>query len=74
MFRRLFSKRKIDYHLTARERDILRLTARGYKNKDIAQELGIAEQTVKNHLTSVFLKLGVRNRTEAALKFQKLAK
>ena len=55
-------------HFSEREVDILRLIVQGKKNKDIALELGIAEQTVKNHITKIFLKLGVKNRTEAAVK------
>lgn len=53
--------------LTPRQRDIFRAAARGWPNKIIARELGIAEATVKTHLTAVFGVLGVRNRTEAAI-------
>jgi DNA-binding NarL/FixJ family response regulator len=52
--------------LTPRQGDVYRAAARGLPNKLIARELGIAESTVKTHLTSVFAVLGVRNRTEAA--------
>ena len=52
--------------LTARQLDVYRAAARGLPNKLIARELGIAESTVKSHLTAVFQALGVRNRTEAA--------
>ena len=52
--------------LTVRQRDVYRAAARGLPNKVIARELGIAESTVKTHLTAVFAELGVRNRTEAA--------
>lgn len=52
--------------LTSRQRDVYRAAARGLPNKLIARELGIAESTVKTHLTAVFAELGVRNRTEAA--------
>ncbi len=52
--------------LTPRQIDVYRAAARGLPNKLIARELGIAESTVKTHLTSVFAVLGVRNRTEAA--------
>jgi DNA-binding NarL/FixJ family response regulator len=52
--------------LTPRQIDVYRAAARGLPNKLIARELGIAESTVKTHLTSVFTALGVRNRTEAA--------
>jgi DNA-binding NarL/FixJ family response regulator len=52
--------------LTARQIEVYRAAARGLPNKLIARELGIAESTVKTHLTAVFTALGVRNRTEAA--------
>lgn len=54
-------------NLTAREEEILRLIALGGTNKDIAQKLGIAEKTVKNHISSIFSILHVNNRTQAAL-------
>jgi NarL family two-component system response regulator LiaR len=53
--------------LTPRERDVLALLARGYANKRIARELGIAEKTVKTHVSHVLGKLGVADRTGAAL-------
>jgi NarL family two-component system response regulator LiaR len=53
--------------LTAREREVLLLIARGLPNKQIALELGIAEKTVKTHLTNLFQRLGVSDRTQAAL-------
>ena len=53
--------------LTPRQLDIWRAAARGLPNKLIARELGIAEATVKTHLTAVYGVLGVRNRTEAAI-------
>jgi DNA-binding NarL/FixJ family response regulator len=52
--------------LTAREIEILRFVARGQSNKTIARELWVTEQTVKFHLSNVFRKLRVSNRTEAA--------
>jgi DNA-binding NarL/FixJ family response regulator len=53
--------------LTPREREVLALIARGYANKRIALELGIAEKTVKTHVGHVLAKLGVSDRTQAAL-------
>ena len=53
--------------LTKRERQIVARVARGRTNREIAQELNIGEQTVKNHLSGIFEKLGVRNRLELAL-------
>jgi len=52
--------------LSAREAEILRAVARGLSNKEISGELCLAEQTVKFHLTNVYRKLGVANRTAAA--------
>jgi DNA-binding NarL/FixJ family response regulator len=52
--------------LTAREREILRLVAHGYSNSRVAAKLWVTEQTVKFHLSNVYRKLGVANRTEAS--------
>jgi len=52
-------------HLTARELEVLTLMAEGAANKQIAGRLGIAERTVKAHVTSLFMKLDVNSRTEA---------
>lgn len=54
--------------LTDREKTILRLLAGGYSNKEISDLLGISDGTVKNHISSVLAKLGVRDRTRAVLK------
>jgi two-component system, NarL family, response regulator LiaR len=53
--------------LTPREREVLELLARGAPNKRIARELGISEKTVKTHVGHVLAKLGVTDRTQAAL-------
>jgi DNA-binding NarL/FixJ family response regulator len=54
--------------LTARELEVVRLMAGGYSNKEIAHALGTAEGTIKNHVSSVLSKFGVRDRTRAVLK------
>ena len=53
--------------LTTRELEVLRLIARGLSNKDIASELVIAENTVRNHVRNILEKLQVRSRVEAAM-------
>ena len=53
--------------LSARETEVLTLLGQGLANKHIARRLGIAERTVKAHLTSIFQQLGVTDRTQAAL-------
>jgi len=59
--------RRTEYNLTQREYDILALLAEGRSNRSIAQHLYLSEKTVKAHLASVFRKLGVTNRTQAAM-------
>ncbi len=53
--------------LSAREMEILQQIGKGLSNKEIARELGISRQTVKNHMTSILRKLSVEDRTQAAL-------
>jgi DNA-binding NarL/FixJ family response regulator len=53
--------------LTDREREVLQLVARGLPNKLVARELGISEKTVKAHLTTVFQRIGVTDRVQAAM-------
>jgi DNA-binding NarL/FixJ family response regulator len=53
--------------LTGRELDVLKLVARGLSNKQIAWRLAISEKTVKAHMTSIFGRIGVADRTQAAL-------
>ncbi len=58
--------------LTHREIEVLRLIARGATNREIADQLVVSEGTVKNHLSSILSKMGVRDRTQAALKAREL--
>ena len=55
-----------EFHLSARELEILELVAKGSSNADIARALWVSEPTVKFHLSRVYRKLGVSSRTEAA--------
>lgn len=54
--------------LSAREREVLKLLAAGATNKEIGRSLSLSEGTVKNHVTSILTKLGVTDRTQAAIK------
>ncbi|TMC26792.1 MAG: response regulator transcription factor, partial [Chloroflexi bacterium] len=53
--------------LTPREREVLKLIASGRANKEIGTELGISERTVKTHISNIFSKLQLTDRTQAAL-------
>ncbi len=55
-------------HLTEREREVLALLAAGHPNRRIADELFLSQDTVKTHLRSLYRKLGVQNRTQAAVR------
>lgn len=69
-FRRLADRQqgtKYPDDLTEREVEVLRLVAHGESNRSIARKLFISEKTVKNHLTNIFQKIGVSDRTQAAL-------
>jgi DNA-binding NarL/FixJ family response regulator len=59
--------RRSEYNLTRREQDILALLSEGRSNRSIAQNLYLSEKTVKAHLAAIFRKLGVTNRTQAAM-------
>jgi DNA-binding NarL/FixJ family response regulator len=54
--------------LTTREAEVVRLMAGGYSNREIAAALGTAEGTIKNHVSSILAKFGVRDRTRAVLR------
>jgi DNA-binding NarL/FixJ family response regulator len=69
-FQELSSKSESEAYispLTPREIEILQYIAQGYLNKQIAAELGISEQTIKNHVTSILRKLNANARTEAVV-------
>lgn len=53
--------------LSDREQEVLRLVTAGQANKQVARSLGITERTVKAHLTNIFQRIGVTDRTQAAL-------
>jgi DNA-binding NarL/FixJ family response regulator len=60
-------ERPASVDLTGREREVLSLVVEGLANKQIARRLGISEKTVKGHLTNLFQRIGVGDRTQAAL-------
>jgi len=53
--------------LSAREKEVLRLIATGYSNREIAEQLYISENTVKNHVSNILYRLDLRDRTQAAI-------
>jgi DNA-binding NarL/FixJ family response regulator len=57
----------ITSQLTDRETDVLRLIARGFSNKNISERLFLSEGTIRNHVSSILAKLGVSDRTQAAV-------
>lgn len=60
--------------LTQRQRSVLAEVANGYRNREIALRLRIGEQTVSTHLTTIFQRLGVQNRTQASMQYLAWAK
>lgn len=63
-----FEASDIPEPLTQRETDVIRLMAGGYSNREISQALNKSEGTIKNHVSNILSKLGVRDRTRAVLK------
>ena len=61
----LLADRMLQPKLTARELDVLRLIAKGMRNKEIAAQLGIGEETTQGYVKSILLKFGLHDRTEA---------
>ena len=66
LLQQTMKKKKLD-SLTDREEELLKLLSDGMSNKDIAERLSLSERTVKNHLSSIFKKLEVMDRTQAAV-------
>jgi len=59
-------ERKLSTDLTEREQEVLRLVARGGRDREIAEQLCIADSTARKHVQNILRKLGARNRVEAA--------
>ena len=59
--------RKTMPHLTRRQLEVLDLVTQGKTNKEIAKLIGVSDETIKNHISSIFKALGVSSRTEAAI-------
>lgn len=60
-------KRKLLEELSARELDVLKLIARGFSNDQIARTLFISPHTVKNHVSNIYRKMGMDDRTQVAI-------
>lgn len=65
--RQLAASESVPSRLTPREREVLALVARGRSNREIARDLSLSEKTVKTHVSAILTKLGVQDRTQAAL-------
>jgi DNA-binding NarL/FixJ family response regulator len=70
-FRRQGASDKPAENLSKRETDVLDYVSRGYSNKEIADALGLKAETVRGYLKTIYTKLHVRSRTEAAMKFRR---
>ncbi len=55
------------HHLSSRELDVLILIKDGLKNPEIAEQIGLSTKTVENHVRSILIKLGAKNRTDAVI-------
>lgn len=62
-----YPKEESSLVFTPREREVLSLMVKGKKNKEIAKELGLKEKTVRNYVSNILQKLGVRDRTQAVI-------
>ena len=62
----------IQKFLTKREREIFNMLVKNYDTLDIADDLGISEKTVRNHISNVIQKLGVKGRSQAILELIKI--
>lgn len=60
-------KKKLLEELSARELDVLKLIAKGFSNDDIARTLFISPHTVKNHVSNIYRKMGMDDRTQVAI-------
>lgn len=67
MDRSLERKKKLLEELSARELDVLKLIARGFSNDEIARTLFISPHTVKNHVSNIYRKMGMDDRTQVAI-------
>jgi len=67
-FQRPVPSEQTDAKLTPREQEIVRLLAKGYLYKEIAEQLGLSVETVRTHLHRIYEKLHVHTRTEAVMK------
>lgn len=70
-FRQQGASDKPAENLSKRETDVLEYVSRGYTNKEIADALGLSAETVRGYLKTIYSKLHVRSRTEAAIKFRR---
>jgi len=66
-YRQVYSPSEITTKLTKRELDVLKLIAKGFSNKEIAGKLHLSEGTIRNHVSAIFTKLQVNDRTQAAI-------